>query len=152
MSKALSPGEAAAGVLWLATLPAGTREPYGELVQHRKVLPLHADGLGPTSETSSAGPTDRDLAAPERPMAPTRGNRHNSRQPLMAARGEFSAYDSSGAQPTVSTALPEMRRWVRAVRASRRRVQVLTRPTAGSSRPAATSPARVVRSGPGGSG
>ncbi len=146
MSKALSPGEAAAGVLWLATLPAGTREPYGELVQHRKVLPLHADGLGPTSETSSAGPTDRDLAAPERPTAPTRGNRHNSRQPLMAARGEFSAYDSSGAQPTVSTALPG------AVRASRRRVQVLTRPTAGSSRPAATSPARVVRSGPGGSG
>lgn len=38
MSVALSPDEAAADVLWLATLPAGTREPYGELVQHRKIL------------------------------------------------------------------------------------------------------------------
>jgi carbonyl reductase 1 len=37
MSQALSPDDAAADVLWLATLPAGTREPYGELVQHRKV-------------------------------------------------------------------------------------------------------------------
>lgn len=32
--------EAASDVLWLATLPAGTREPYSELVQHRKVLPF----------------------------------------------------------------------------------------------------------------
>ena len=40
MSGALPPDEAAADVLWLATLPAGTREPYGELVQHRKVLPF----------------------------------------------------------------------------------------------------------------
>jgi carbonyl reductase 1 len=40
MSGALSPDDAAADVLWLATLPAGTREPYGELVQHRKVLPF----------------------------------------------------------------------------------------------------------------
>lgn len=40
MSGALSPDEAAADVLWLATLPAGTRQPYGELVQHRKVLPF----------------------------------------------------------------------------------------------------------------
>ena len=40
ISTALSPDEAAADVLWLATLPAGTREPYGELVQHRKVLPF----------------------------------------------------------------------------------------------------------------
>jgi carbonyl reductase 1 len=40
MSGALSPDEAAADVLWLATLPPGTREPYGELVQHRKVLPF----------------------------------------------------------------------------------------------------------------
>lgn len=35
-----SPDEAAADVLWLATFPTGTREPYGELVQHRKVLPF----------------------------------------------------------------------------------------------------------------
>ena len=40
MSGALSPDDAATDVLWLATLPAGTREPYGELVQHRKVLPF----------------------------------------------------------------------------------------------------------------
>jgi NAD(P)-dependent dehydrogenase (short-subunit alcohol dehydrogenase family) len=40
LSGALSPDEAATDVLWLATLPAGTREPYGELVQHRKVLPF----------------------------------------------------------------------------------------------------------------
>jgi hypothetical protein len=29
---------AAVDVLWLATLPPGTTEPYGELVQHRRVL------------------------------------------------------------------------------------------------------------------
>jgi NAD(P)-dependent dehydrogenase (short-subunit alcohol dehydrogenase family) len=40
MSGALSPDDAAADVLWLATLPPGTREPYGELVQHRKILPF----------------------------------------------------------------------------------------------------------------
>jgi hypothetical protein len=40
MSGALSPDDAATDVLWLATLPPGTREPYGELVQHRKVLPF----------------------------------------------------------------------------------------------------------------
>ena len=40
MSGALSPDEAAADVLWLATLPPGSQEPYGELVQHRKVLPF----------------------------------------------------------------------------------------------------------------
>jgi NAD(P)-dependent dehydrogenase (short-subunit alcohol dehydrogenase family) len=40
MSGALSPDKAAADVLWLATLPAGIREPYGELVQHREVLPF----------------------------------------------------------------------------------------------------------------
>ena len=44
MSGALSPDEAAADVLWLATLPAGTREPYGELVQHRRVLPFKPPG------------------------------------------------------------------------------------------------------------
>lgn len=40
MTSALSADEAAVDVLWLATLPAGTRVPYGELVQHRKVLPF----------------------------------------------------------------------------------------------------------------
>jgi carbonyl reductase 1 len=40
MSGALSPDDAATDVLWLATLPPGTREPYGELVQHRKILPF----------------------------------------------------------------------------------------------------------------
>ena len=40
MSGALSPDEAAADVLWLAMLPIGVREPYGELVQHRNVLPF----------------------------------------------------------------------------------------------------------------
>jgi len=39
-SGALPPGETAADVLWLATLPIGAREPYGELVQHRNVLPF----------------------------------------------------------------------------------------------------------------
>jgi len=39
MSKADSPEKAAADVVWLATLPHGTEAPYGELVQHRKVLP-----------------------------------------------------------------------------------------------------------------
>lgn len=39
MSGALSPDEAAADVLWLATLPAGTTHPYGELVQYRRVIP-----------------------------------------------------------------------------------------------------------------
>ncbi len=40
MSAAQSPDEAATDVLWLATVPAGTRQPYGELVQHRKILPF----------------------------------------------------------------------------------------------------------------
>ena len=39
MSKAQSPDAAAADVAWLATLPAGTIEPYGHLVRHRAVLP-----------------------------------------------------------------------------------------------------------------
>jgi carbonyl reductase 1 len=42
MSTAQSPDDAAADVAWLATLPAGTTEPYGELVQHRVVLPFTA--------------------------------------------------------------------------------------------------------------
>lgn len=41
MSEAQSPEDAAVDVLWLATLPAGTTEPYGELVQHKIVLPFH---------------------------------------------------------------------------------------------------------------
>ncbi|HEU4538224.1 MAG TPA: SDR family NAD(P)-dependent oxidoreductase [Polyangiaceae bacterium] len=40
MSRALSPDAAAADVVWLATLPPGTREPYGALVQRRRVLPF----------------------------------------------------------------------------------------------------------------
>lgn len=40
MSAAQSPDQAAVDVVWLATLPAGTREPYGELVQHRQVIPF----------------------------------------------------------------------------------------------------------------
>jgi carbonyl reductase 1 len=40
MSRARSPEEAATDVIWLATLPAGTREPYGELVQYRTLLPF----------------------------------------------------------------------------------------------------------------
>ena len=36
MSSAATPDEAAKDVIWLATLPTGTTEPYGELVRHRK--------------------------------------------------------------------------------------------------------------------
>ncbi|CAG0936393.1 carbonyl reductase 1 [Thermoflexales bacterium] len=39
MSAAQSPLQAAEDVIWLATLPPGTNGPYGELVQHRKILP-----------------------------------------------------------------------------------------------------------------
>jgi carbonyl reductase 1 len=42
MARAKSPDEAAVDVVWLATLPAGTTEPYGELVQYRGVLPWKA--------------------------------------------------------------------------------------------------------------
>lgn len=38
--EARTPDEAAVDVLWLATLPAGTRTPYGELVQYRRVIPF----------------------------------------------------------------------------------------------------------------
>ena len=37
---AQTPDEAARDLLWLITLPPGTRSPYGELVQHRLVLPF----------------------------------------------------------------------------------------------------------------
>lgn len=39
MTSAQSPAQAAVDVVWLATLAPGTQTPYGELVQHRKVLP-----------------------------------------------------------------------------------------------------------------
>jgi carbonyl reductase 1 len=39
MSAAQTPAQAARDVVWLATLPAGTREPYGELVRHRNLVP-----------------------------------------------------------------------------------------------------------------
>ena len=39
MSSAQRPDQAAEDILWLATLPMSAREPYGELVQHRKILP-----------------------------------------------------------------------------------------------------------------
>jgi carbonyl reductase 1 len=41
MSSAQTPDQAATDVIWLATLPAGSTAPYGELVQHRAVLPFH---------------------------------------------------------------------------------------------------------------
>ncbi|TQM31740.1 SDR family NAD(P)-dependent oxidoreductase [Nocardia bhagyanarayanae] len=40
MDQALSADDAAIDVNWLATLPAGTTEPRGELVQYRKVIPF----------------------------------------------------------------------------------------------------------------
>ncbi|MCB0210392.1 MAG: SDR family NAD(P)-dependent oxidoreductase [Anaerolineae bacterium] len=42
MSAAQSPDQAAVDVIWLATLPAGTKKPYGELIQHRRVIPFKA--------------------------------------------------------------------------------------------------------------
>ncbi len=39
MSSAQSPAQAAVDVVWLAMLPSRTETPYGELVQHREVLP-----------------------------------------------------------------------------------------------------------------
>ena len=39
MSSAQSPAQAAVDVIWLAMLPPRTETPYGELVQHREVLP-----------------------------------------------------------------------------------------------------------------
>lgn len=51
MSQAQSPDEAAVDVLWLATLPAGTTEPYGELVQHRQILPWRGSPLAVRNRT-----------------------------------------------------------------------------------------------------
>lgn len=39
MSKAATPDEGAKDLVWLATLPPGTQEPYGVLVRHRKPQP-----------------------------------------------------------------------------------------------------------------
>mmetsp|Transcript_51437 Transcript_51437/g.95168 ORF Transcript_51437/g.95168 Transcript_51437/m.95168 type:complete len:283 (-) Transcript_51437:97-945(-) len=41
-AQAKSPKEAAVDVVWLATLPQGTTEPYGELLQYRQLLPWDA--------------------------------------------------------------------------------------------------------------
>ena len=38
--EAQSPEQAARALLWLATLPAGTTDPYGQLVEHRRVIPF----------------------------------------------------------------------------------------------------------------
>ena len=43
--EAQSPDQAAEAILWLATLPAGTTAPYGELVEHRRVLPFGDEPL-----------------------------------------------------------------------------------------------------------
>lgn len=40
MQEAQSPDEAAEDVIWLVMLPKGTTAPYGELVQHKQVLPF----------------------------------------------------------------------------------------------------------------
>jgi carbonyl reductase 1 len=53
MSQAQSPDEAAVDVLWLATLPAGTTEPYGELVQHKAILPFHGAPLTAQNRTDA---------------------------------------------------------------------------------------------------
>jgi carbonyl reductase 1 len=44
MSKAKSPDDAAVDLVWLATLPPDAREPHGELVQYRRVLPFDEHG------------------------------------------------------------------------------------------------------------
>jgi hypothetical protein len=36
--EAQTPEQAAGALLWLATLPADTTAPYGELVEHRRVI------------------------------------------------------------------------------------------------------------------
>jgi carbonyl reductase 1 len=51
MSTAQTPDDAAKDVLWLATLPAGTTDPYGELVQHRVVKPWQGTPLRFTNRT-----------------------------------------------------------------------------------------------------
>jgi carbonyl reductase 1 len=53
MSRAQSPDEAARDVLWLATLPSGTRQPYGALVQHKVVLPFRGTPLDVENRTDA---------------------------------------------------------------------------------------------------
>jgi carbonyl reductase 1 len=53
MSQAQSPDDAAADVLWLAILPAGTAEPYGELVQHQIILPFRGTPLTVRNRTDA---------------------------------------------------------------------------------------------------
>jgi len=53
MSQAQSPDDAAVDVLWLATLPTGTTEPYGELVQHKAILPFHGSPLTAQNRTDA---------------------------------------------------------------------------------------------------
>jgi carbonyl reductase 1 len=53
MSQAQSPDEAAVDVLWLATLPAGATEPYGELVQHKAILPFRGAPLTAQNRTDA---------------------------------------------------------------------------------------------------
>ena len=36
-----APDAAAADVIWLATLPQGATEPYGELIQYRRIIPFN---------------------------------------------------------------------------------------------------------------
>jgi carbonyl reductase 1 len=38
---ARTPDAAAADVIWLATLPQGATEPYGELIQYRRIIPFN---------------------------------------------------------------------------------------------------------------
>ena len=52
-AKVRSADDAAVDVLWLATLPAGTAEPYGELVQHKKILPFRGDPLTVRNRTDA---------------------------------------------------------------------------------------------------
>jgi carbonyl reductase 1 len=53
MSQAQTPEDAAEDVLWLATLPPGTTEPYGELVQHKIVLPFRGRPLEISNRTDT---------------------------------------------------------------------------------------------------
>jgi NAD(P)-dependent dehydrogenase (short-subunit alcohol dehydrogenase family) len=43
---AQTPDQAARSLLWLATLPVGTTSPYGELVEHGRVIPFGDDPSG----------------------------------------------------------------------------------------------------------
>jgi len=49
----MSPDQAAVDVLWLATPPAATTEPYGQLVRHRATLPFRGSPLTPRNRTDA---------------------------------------------------------------------------------------------------